>query len=357
MGDEVHHADRVFAVAQRSAGNQPSHPAVDQTIAASWQRCVVGHRLDPERIEPTTVLSGLELRHARDYAGRLLRSADPELDRLHQLVEGKGYSVLMTDRFGAIIARRVAGSEETGCRRWHLWTGAVWREDIEGTNGVGTCLAEGRPITVHRDQHFRRRYTGLSCTVSPLFNAMGQIAGVLDISSFRPDATGQILPLVAVAVREAAQRIEKRCFHAYFSNHLILALPEPADSPSVPLLALDADRRIVGATHAARQILGLDDDALGDSLTLEAVLCSAPSAPPSSDLAECAVIKGALAQTQGNISAAAAVLGVSRSTLHRKIRALNLTRHEQSEPPGADGQNSPPFPGNTVPPRNAPQNL
>ena len=31
-------------------------------------------------------------------------------------------------------------------------------EEIEGTNGIGTCIAEERPITVHRSQHFRSRH-------------------------------------------------------------------------------------------------------------------------------------------------------------------------------------------------------
>jgi len=37
----------------------------------------------------------------------------------------------------------------------------VWSEDIEGTNGIGTCIAECRPITVHQTQHYRARHIGL----------------------------------------------------------------------------------------------------------------------------------------------------------------------------------------------------
>jgi transcriptional regulator of acetoin/glycerol metabolism len=159
---------------------------------------------------------------------------------------------------------------------------------------------------------------------------MGQIAGALDISSFRPDPTGRVLPLVMAAVRETARRIEKACFHAFFARHLILALPENADVHSVPLLALDPDRQIVGATHAARMALSLDETLLAGSIGLGDLLCSTPLSEPGSFTdAERAVVIGALAQAQGNVTAAAASLGISRATLHRKIRSLQLKGHRR----------------------------
>lgn len=325
-----HHADRVFSVLREA---ETSAAAAPSEIAASWRRCLVNHHIDPEKAEPPTVLSGMELRHARDYAGRLLRAADPELDRLYGLVRGLDYSVLLADRAGAIVARRVRDGDEDGCRNWRLWTGALWSEDIEGTNGVGTCLAERRPVTIHRDQHFRRRHTQLTCTVAPVFNAMGELAGALDISSFRPDPTGRVLPMVMASVRDTARRIEQSCFQAFFARHLIVALPETADTYSAPLLAVQSDGRIVGATHAARIALQLDDAALAGSLVTGDLLATAPGSESSSFAeAERAVVVGALAQSQGNVKAAAASLGISRATLHRKIRGLRVQRQHRGTP-------------------------
>jgi len=324
-----HHADHVFSVLREGA----TSAVAPLEIAASWRRCLVSHHIDPERTEPPTVLSGMELRHARDYAGRLLRAADPELDHLYGLVRNFDYSVLLADRSGAIIARRTCDGDENGCRNWRLWTGALWSEDIEGTNGVGTCLAERRPVTIHRDQHFRRRHTQLTCTVAPIFNAMGEVAGALDISSFRPDPTGRVLPMVMASVRNTARRIEQSCFHAFFSRHLIMILPETEDTYSAPLLAIDSDRKVVGATHAARVALHLDDAALAGSLGLSDLLAGAPGLESSSFVeAERSVVVGALAQSQGNVKAAAVSLGISRATLHRKIRRLRLQRQHRTRP-------------------------
>lgn len=315
------HADRVFAVLQTST--EPTG------IAASWRRCLLDYHLDPERSTPPAVLSGAELRYARGHAGRLMRVADPELDRLHGLVGGIGYSVLMTDTQGVVIARRVMDADEPGCRHWSLWTGAVWNEAVEGTNGVGTCLAEEGAVTVHRDQHFRKRHTRLTCTVAPLFDVAGKLTGALDISSFRPDSTGRILPLAMAAVQEAARRIEVACFHDVFSRCLVLALPPSGDAQlSVPLLALDADRRIVGATRAARALLHLGDASVEQGTSIGEALSGGRIGPESLGAAERTVVSGALAQAQGNVSHAAKLLGISRATLHRKIRSLSLQRED-----------------------------
>ena len=48
-------------------------------------------------------------------------------------------------------------------------------EQIEGTNGIGTCIAEQRPVLVHREQHFRTRYIDLSCATAPIFDRQGKI--------------------------------------------------------------------------------------------------------------------------------------------------------------------------------------
>lgn len=318
------HADRVLSVLQTSADGTG--------IAASWRRCLENYNLDPERLEPPTMLSGLELRFARGHAGRLMHVADRELDRLHHLTRSLGYAVLMTDREGVIVARRVQEMDESGCRHWQLWTGALWSESVEGTNGVGTCLAEQRPVTVHRDQHFRSRHTGLTCTVSPLFDAGGEIAGALDISSYRPDPEGRILPLAMAAVQDAARRIESAYFHEVFHRCLILSLPQREDaeeSSSAPLLALDGDRRILGATRAARRLLALESQRIERGLSLCDALDSLQGEGPSFAAAERQVVEGALATAQGNVSAAASLLGISRATLHRKIRRLQLNREQR----------------------------
>ena len=316
----AHHAERVFAVLGSALDRDP--------VAESWHHCLVQHHLDPEHNQPAAVLSSAEVRQARARAGRIVRVADPELDRLYDLVASLGYSVLMTDTEGLVIASRVAKADESACRYWGLRTGAVWDEALEGTNGVGTCLADQRPITVHRDQHFRTRHTNLSCTVAPLFDAGGRLAGALDISSYHPDPGGRILPLALAATRNAARRIEEQCFRDAYANSLIASLPEADEGVSVPLIALDANRRVIGATRAARGRLAIDESALLAGIALPNTSEDTVATPGALRQATRGVLADALVLTQGNVSAAARALGISRATMHRKMKSLKLVSHE-----------------------------
>lgn len=326
------HAERVLAVLDNALDRDP--------VSESWHRCLTQHNLDPERSQLPAVLSSAEVREARARAGHIVRVADPELDRLYNLVTSLGYSVLMTDTMGLVIASRVAKVDESACRYWRLRTGAVWDEALEGTNGVGTCLADRHPITVHRDQHFRARYASLSCTVAPLFDASGRLAGALGIASYHPESRGRILPLALAATRNAARRIEEQCFRDAYGNLLIASLPEADMGTSPPLVALDADRRVIGATRAARDRLAIDDSAMLAGIGL---------LNPSEDVvaglgalrhATREALADAFALAQGNVSAAARALGISRATMHRKIKSLGLPSHKnqkQRDRPGAAG--------------------
>nr|WP_231854274.1 helix-turn-helix domain-containing protein [Gluconacetobacter diazotrophicus] len=300
-------------------------PATGQTIlAASWRRCMGDYALDPSGWGQPDLLSCVELRQSCDKAGPLLRFADPELDRLHAVVGSLDYAVLLADSTGIVLTRRTAQTVERGCRRWHLWPGASWNERDEGTNGIGTCLAEGRAVTVHMNQHWRVNLRYLTCSAVPVYDALGRLAGALDASSFRPDPDGREVALIRIAITEAARRIEARCFTDLYRGQMIVRMGEgdegeEGDGSSAPMLALDSDRRVVGATQAARRRMGL---APGDDLQF-CLMDGAMSGVSGFREAEKAVVDAALASARGNVSAAARQLGISRSTLHRKIRALS----------------------------------
>jgi DNA-binding NtrC family response regulator len=59
------------------------------------------------------------------------------------------------------------------------------------------------------------------------------------------------------------------------------------------------------------------------------------AASPARDLdqAERAAVQRALARSDGNVSAAAEALGISRATLHRKLRHLDLHRAHYKDSP------------------------
>ncbi|MAZ91437.1 MAG: Fis family transcriptional regulator [Oceanicaulis sp.] len=313
---QARHADLVFSTASNDSAVARSF------VAASWSRSLNYHHLDPDTPQAPERLTGRELDQAREQAGRLLSIARPAMTRLLQTVGDSGCCVLLTDADGVVLERQGSPSHDPAFNRWGLWTGAVWSEASEGTNGIGTCLVEKRAVTIHRDQHFHSRNTGMSCMDAPIFDERGRLAGALDVSSCRRDMNESLAGLIGNIVTEAARRIEAEHFGAAFSGHRILVAP--GDSARGPaLLAVDSDDLVVGATRAARQGLGLDDASLA-SPRPAADLLSAGSVMPGFDAAERSEIRRALARNNGNASATARELGIGRATLYRRMKRLGI---------------------------------
>jgi transcriptional regulator of acetoin/glycerol metabolism len=292
-------------------------------LAASWRRSLILHGLDPESRGGVQTLTEQQLREARQAMEPMTRAAQPVLDRLFLAVGDTGCCVLLTNADGVPVERRGSSVDDETFQRWGLWPGAVWSEAAEGTNGIGTALAEHRPLTIHRDQHFHARNTALSCTSHPIHDPRGRLAGLLDVSSARADAPESMLGLIAAAVADAARAIEAQTFRQAFADARIVLAGDAAERNTAALLAVDRHDLVVGATRAARLALSITDERIAGQLAASEVL-GAGSVEADLIEAERGAVRRALALNGGNVSAAARALGVSRATLHRKLNRLGL---------------------------------
>ncbi|OYX74961.1 MAG: Fis family transcriptional regulator [Rhizobiales bacterium 32-66-11] len=314
---DAYHADRVFSTLRDDGATARS------AIAASWSRSLVNYGLDPTNGRPPRRLSEGEFARAFERLDLLAGLAEGELDRLFHMAGEAGCCVMLTDADAVPLVRRGASGDDVDFRRLGLWTGMVWSEASEGTNGIGTCLAEARALTVHREQHFLARNIGLSCTVAPIWDAHGRLAAALDVSTCRSDLTPALLKLIGAATVEAAQRIEQRHFRAAFSHARILV----ADDDRGPrgLLAVDREDLVIGASRCARLAFGLSEQRLATPFPADDLLGRQERADDFST-GERGVVQRAMARAHGNVSAAARMLGISRATLHRKLTRLRLDR-------------------------------
>ena len=312
------HADRVLDVL---AGGSIANSG----LAASWRRSGHLHALDPANRAPSRRLTQSEVAAARERLGPLVSVAQSTLERLFVAVGGVGCSVLLADGGGLVVDRRGAVADDATFDAWGLWTGAVWSEKFEGTNGIGTCIVEKRPVVIDRDQHFFARNSGLFCTTAPIFNEHGDLAAALDVSSCRADLTEGFAHLIATAVADAARVIEAENFRRAFPNARILLTPK-SERAINSLLAVDRDDLGVGATRAARRALGLSPAALARPVPAADLIGEARAASDNIVIAERAVLHRALERSNGNVSKAAKDLDISRATLHRRPKQLGLHR-------------------------------
>lgn len=290
--------------------------AARSSVVASWSRSARLHGLDPTTRRKPDRLDQTEMQAARERAGAMIHLANPVLDELFRAVGGMGCCVLLADDNGVPVERRGAMADDVTFQDWGLWLGTIWTEEREGTNGIGTCIADGRPVAIHRDQHFMARNTGLSCMASPIHLATGGVAGVLDVSSARGDLTEGFARLISHSVADAARRIEVELFRAAHPGQRIVLLPQWLQGTGA-VVAVDRDDIVTGLSHGARLALGLAASARFSPKPLSDLL--GQNVPDSFEDAERAVLVRALARADGNVSAAARALGVSRATLHRKL--------------------------------------
>ena len=102
-------------------------------------------------------------------------------------------------------------------------------------------------------------------------------------------------------------------------------LTASTDGHGSGLLAVDADDLVIGATRSARAALGIAFDRAMQPTPASDLLGG--SAQEQFGDVQRSVLQRALSRSQGNVSAAAKALGVSRATLHRKLKRFDIAAH------------------------------
>ncbi|WP_434773212.1 sigma-54-dependent Fis family transcriptional regulator [Pseudomonas entomophila] len=261
------HASQVLTVARGAKGDAVSDPS----IARSWLRCLDDYHLDPAVLQDPVVLEQASLQERRERLQQVLDIASGELNSLHQQLSGAGHAVLLTDARGIILECVTAPAERRVFERAGLWLGADWSEAREGTNGIGTCLVERQPLTIHQDEHFRGRHTGLTCSASPVFDPHGDLLAVLDVSSAKAQVSRQSQFHTMSLVNLSARMIESCYFLRQYAHQWLLRFHPRAESVglfSEGLLAFDDAGRVCAANQSALNLLAVSREALlGQPLT------------------------------------------------------------------------------------------
>ncbi|MBW9089541.1 sigma-54-dependent Fis family transcriptional regulator [Rhizobium wenxiniae] len=296
-----------------------SGEASRSVLAASWGRCISLYGLDPANAASARVLNHAELDMAREASAKLLYVGRPVVDRL-RLLAGAGVCLLWADADGVPLQSWASDADAGDLRRLGLWPGVDWSERSEGTNGIGTCLVEKRPIVIRHDQHFFPREARITCLVAPIFDHMGVLRGALNATIYGGNQEPGWVELLFAAICDAAQEIETEYFHHAFEGSRILSI---GGRRGAALIAVDHDEILLGASRTARATLGVNDILIKDGCCVTDLFETDPD-----DLtgAERGVLRRALTRHRGNVTAAARTLDISLATMKRKMQQHRLHR-------------------------------
>lgn len=154
---------------------------VTPSIYRSWQRSLE-YQVDHSLISNQDILSTPCLSERREAQNSLIRAGETVLPYIFSLLGSRNYTVLLGDNDGYIIEAMGDAPFMSKAQKVNLSPGASWREEVRGTNAIGTALSDNAPISVFGWEHFVRDNHFLACWAAPIQNSQGAPIGVLDIS-------------------------------------------------------------------------------------------------------------------------------------------------------------------------------
>lgn len=240
------------------AGFPAGDPSPD--ILDSWARCA-SHKLDPGTPPDTKVIDGHELARRRDGLASVRRLALAEIETLFQQIAGSNFLLAFADTEGVILDLFADNRFRSSGSSADIIVGSCWAEAHCGTNGLGTALAAGRPVSITGTEHFFLKYGDISCTAAPIHDGQGRVLGVLDASSYVESRQRHTQALV----RMSAMHVENLLLAEQMRGHLMIAIHPRVEflaTLGCGMIAFDGDGRISAMNARAHGLLA------GLSLTL-----------------------------------------------------------------------------------------
>lgn len=234
-------------------GGQVGASLANPRIVQSWERCLAAG-LDPLAKPASLQVSAHELLMLRERDELAHRFAVGEMHALYQQIAGSNFLIAFANANGTVLEVVADGDFKNSDPGKAIVAGAVWSELRRGTNALGTCATDLRPIIVHGEEHFFQDHCDVSCFAAPIFHSDGTLAGVLDASSDCSTRHAHTLALM----RMAAIHMENSLFLAQQDEHIVVLFHsrwELLNSVSGGLASFDVEGRLNSINQRGREIL------------------------------------------------------------------------------------------------------
>ncbi|WP_182019328.1 sigma-54-dependent Fis family transcriptional regulator [Vibrio diabolicus] len=240
------------------------HISDNNWLSTSWirsEQAGLKQRRRPEdiRVTPAT------LQDRRQQLNFLLETVTQfALPLFNQLFAHSDSRLILTDADGVIIGSWGQPKFREKLTEIALSSGACWQEKVKGTNAIGTAIVEAKPVSVIGDQHFIQHHRFISCSANPIFDHLGHLIGVLDITSEQKkhDFSTQVL------VQNMVQQVENQLLNLIPQGHIRVDLACEKgllNSGWQGIIIANEDGQILAHNQVASQLLA-QQNVIGQSL-------------------------------------------------------------------------------------------
>ncbi|MGI9839898.1 sigma-54-dependent Fis family transcriptional regulator [Vibrio parahaemolyticus] len=240
------------------------HISDNNWLSTSWirsEQAGLKQRRRPEdiRVTPATLQ---DRRHQLNF---LLETVTQfALPLFNQLFAHSDSRLILTDADGVIIGSWGQPKFREKLTEIALSSGACWQEKVKGTNAIGTAIIEAKPVSVIGDQHFIQHHRFISCSANPIFDHLGHLIGILDITSEQKkhDFSTQVL------VQNMVQQVENQLLNLTPQGHIRVDLACEKgllNSGWQGIIIANEDGQILAHNQVASQLLA-QQNVIGQSL-------------------------------------------------------------------------------------------
>jgi len=239
-------------------------------VADSWYRSR-DHGVDPFTEKVKVELDEDEVNKRYKEFMNLLKRAKPFMNSLYKIVGSSGLLVRLTDKDGYVL--ECIGDKDLGLKygSLNMYRGCNVKEEVIGTNAIGTALYTGSPVQIIGAEHFCKQYHGWSSSACPIRNDKEEILGILSMTG----PCEKVHPHTLGMVVAAAEAIENELQLALINKQLKIANEHfyaIMDSISEGLICVNNEGIVTDINLFARKLLSLkENDIMGKSINT--ILC------------------------------------------------------------------------------------
>ena len=223
-------------------------------ILRSWERCrqagFPSHGIDLYPIDLGV------LREAVQHNHDLVESAKLLMDKLVLSIHMSKSVVTLVDDKGLVL--HVSATTQDLKSVPYGEAGRLCDEGTLGTNGMGLCIFEQRPVHVIASEHYNASLHYLSCAAAPIINSAGRLIGALNLAIFTENFHQHTLGLIEAAAHAVEEQIRLRALLS--QQRVILELLDDG------VIVLGGDGVILTINRQACEMLQVDAGVVGKNI-------------------------------------------------------------------------------------------